>query len=119
MAVLPRLELAAGDVVVTHAAAKSSAAQAAKEAWWPAATAERTKLTRFRKDVPDPDIPVCIVCSGAVRVHGQGGGVFRELSGDIAVDIVIGAIHKDSCKRGKGKSQCGRPSQRLRSCPPV
>ena len=50
--VLPRLELAAVDVVIAHASAKSYTAQAAKEAGWTAARAEQTKRTRFRKDVP-------------------------------------------------------------------
>ena len=50
---LPRLELAAVDVVVAHASAKSYAAKAAKTAGWTAARADRTKRTRFRKDVPD------------------------------------------------------------------
>ena len=53
VAVLPRLELAAVDVVVAHASAKSYAAEAAKTAGWTAARAERTKRMRFRKDVPD------------------------------------------------------------------
>ena len=53
VAVLPRLELAALDVVVAHASAKSYAAQAAKAAGWTAARAERTKRTRFSHDVPD------------------------------------------------------------------
>ena len=53
VAVLPRLELAAVDVVVAHESAKSYAVEAAKTPGWTAARAERTKLTRFRKDVPD------------------------------------------------------------------
>ena len=53
VAVLPRLELAAVDVVVAQACAKSFAAEAAKTSGWTAARAERTKQTRFRKDVPD------------------------------------------------------------------
>ena len=53
VAVLPRLELEAVDVVVAHASAKSYAAEAAKTDGWTAARAERTKRTRFRKDVPD------------------------------------------------------------------
>ena len=52
-AVLPRLELAAVDVVVGHPFAKSYAAQTTKAAGWTAARAERTKRKRFRKDVPD------------------------------------------------------------------
>ena len=53
VAIMPRLELAAVDVVVAHASAKSYAAQAAKRGGWTAARAEQTKRTRFRKDVPD------------------------------------------------------------------
>ena len=53
VAVLPRLELAAVDVVVAHASAKSYAAQAAKTAGWTAARAKQTKRTQFMKDVPD------------------------------------------------------------------
>ena len=53
VAVLPRRELAAVDVVVAHASAKSYAAEAAKTSGWTAARAERTKRTRFRNDVPD------------------------------------------------------------------
>ena len=53
VAVLPRLELAAVDVVVAHASAKSYAAEAAKIAGGTAARTERTNRTRFRKDVPD------------------------------------------------------------------
>ena len=43
VAVMPRLELAAVDVVVAHASAKSYAAQAARTAGCTAARAERTK----------------------------------------------------------------------------
>ena len=53
VAVLSRLELAAVDVAVARASAKSNPAEAAKTAGWTAARAERTKRTRFRKDVPD------------------------------------------------------------------
>ena len=47
---LPRVELAAVDVVVSHAPAASYAAQAAKTAGWTAARAERTKRTRLLAD---------------------------------------------------------------------
>ena len=53
VAVLPRFELAAVDVVVVHASTKSYAAQAAMTAGWTAARAEQSKRPRFRKDVPD------------------------------------------------------------------
>ena len=53
VAVLQRLDVAAVDVVVAHASAKSYAAQAVKTAEWTVARAERTKRTWFRKDVPD------------------------------------------------------------------
>ena len=52
MAVLPRLELSAGDVVITHVSAMSYA-QAAKTAGWTAARAEQSKRTQFSKDLPD------------------------------------------------------------------
>ena len=53
VAVPPRLEIAAVDFLVVHASAKLYLAQATKTAGWTAARAERTKRTRFRKDVPD------------------------------------------------------------------
>ena len=53
MAVTPRLELPAADVVVAHASSQSHAAQAAKQRGWTAARAEPTTRTRFTKDVPD------------------------------------------------------------------
>ena len=54
VAVLPRLELVAVDVVFAHASAKLYAAQAARTAGWTAARAEQTKRRMwFRKDVPD------------------------------------------------------------------
>ena len=51
--VLPRLELAAVNVVVAHASAMTYADQAAQTGEWTAARAERSKRTRFRKDEPD------------------------------------------------------------------
>ena len=51
--VLPRLEMVAVDLVVSHASAQSYAANACKETGWTAAKAERTKRTWFQKDVPD------------------------------------------------------------------
>ena len=53
VSVLPRLELAAVDVVVAHASVKPYAAKATKAAGWNAARAELTKRTQSRKDVPD------------------------------------------------------------------
>ena len=47
VAVLPQLELAAVEVVVAHASAKSYTAEAVKTAGWTAARAEWTKRTRF------------------------------------------------------------------------
>ena len=52
VAVLPRLELGAVDVVVAHASAKSYAAEAAKTGRWTTARVEQTKRIRFEKDVP-------------------------------------------------------------------
>ena len=53
LCMLPRLQLAAVDVVVAHACLKSYAGQVAKTAGWTAVRDEETKRTRFRKDVPD------------------------------------------------------------------
>ena len=53
VAVLPRLELAAVEVMVAQASAKSYAAEAAKTAGLIPARAEQTKHTWFRKDVLD------------------------------------------------------------------
>ena len=75
VAVLPRLELAALDVVVAHVSAKSYTAEAAKTTGWIAARAERPKRTRFRKDVPDH---AAFRFVPFVQVHGQGDGVIRE-----------------------------------------
>ena len=71
VAVLPRLELAAVGVAVTHASAKPYAAQVSKEAGRTAARAERTKRTLFRKDVPDH--AASLVVHGDVQAHEQGG----------------------------------------------
>ena len=51
--VLPRLKLAAVDVVLAHASTKSYAAYAAKETGWIAARAERTKRAWLKKNVPE------------------------------------------------------------------
>ena len=70
---LPRLQLAAVDVVVAHAYAKPYAAQAAKIAGWTAARAEQTKLAN-----------VAVVTGRSRRVSegygwgGPGGGVGGE-----------------------------------------
>lgn len=53
MAVLLWLELAALEVDVTHASVNSCAAQHAKGAEWTAARVERTKRSRFQRDMPD------------------------------------------------------------------
>ena len=73
VALLPRLQLAAVDVVVAHAYAKPYAAQAAKIAGWTAARAEQTKLAN-----------VAVVTGRSRRVSegygwgGPGGGVGGE-----------------------------------------
>ena len=53
MMVLQRLEVVEVHAVVAHASAKSYATQAAKEAGWTTARAERAMRARFYKDVPD------------------------------------------------------------------
>ena len=58
--VYPRLDVASVDAVVMHASAKSSAVQAAKEAGWTAARAERAKRMRCWKDVPDRAACRCV-----------------------------------------------------------
>ena len=96
VAVLPRLELAAVDVVVAHASAKSYAAEAAKTAGWTAARAEQTKRTRFRKDVPDH--AACRFVPFVVETCGYMGTEavkFVKRLGDIAAEsgrIPKGAI---------------------------
>ena len=87
VAVLPRLELAAVDVVVAHASAKSYAAEAAKTSGWTAARAERTKRTRFRKDVPDHAafrfVPFAVETCGYM---GKEAVNFVNRLGDIAAE---------------------------------
>ena len=81
----PRLELAAVDVVVVHASAKSYAAQAAKAAGWTSARAKRTKRMRFRQDVPDRAafrfVPVAVETCGYM---GKEAVRFVDRLGDIA-----------------------------------
>ena len=87
VAVLPWLELAAMDVLVAQASAKSYAAQAAKTAGWTAARAERTKRTRFRKDVPDHAafrfVPFAVETCGYM---GKEAVNFMNRLGDIAAE---------------------------------
>ena len=87
VAVLPRLELAAVDVVVAHASAKLYAAEAAKTSGWTAARAERTKRTRFRKDVPDHAafrfVPFAVETCGYM---GKEAVKFVNRLGDIAAE---------------------------------
>ena len=64
VAVPPRLELAAVDVVVVHASAKPYAAEAAKTAGWTAVRAERTKRTALLVAM----LVVCRVCAESGRV---------------------------------------------------
>ena len=103
VAVLPRLELAAVNVVVAHASAKSYPAEAAKTAGWTAARAERTKRTWFRKDVPDHAafrfVPFAVETSGYM---GREAVKFVNRLGDIAAEN--GNIPKGSYKRVKGRS---------------
>ena len=87
MAVLPRLELAAVDVVVAHASAKSYAAEAAKTSGWTAARAEQTKRKRFRKNVPDHAtfrfVPFAVETCGYM---GKEAVKFVNRLGDIAAE---------------------------------
>ena len=87
VAVLPRLELAAVDVVVAHASAKSYAAEAAKASGWTAARAERSKRTWFRKDVPDHAafrfVPFAVETCGYM---GKEAVKFVNRLGDIAAE---------------------------------
>ena len=82
---LPWLELAAVDVVVAHASAKSYAAEATKTAGWTAARAERSKRTRFRKDGPDHAassfVPFAVETYGCM---GKEAVKFVNRLGDIA-----------------------------------
>ena len=84
---LLRLELTAVDVVVAHVSAKSNAAEAAKTLGWTAARAERTKRTRFRKDVPDHAafrfVPFAVETSGHM---GKEAVKFVNLLGDIPAE---------------------------------
>ena len=81
------LELAAVDVVVEHASAKSYAAQAAMTAWWTTARAEQTKRARFRKDVPGHAafrfLPFAVKSCGYMGKHAVK---FVNRLGDIAAE---------------------------------
>ena len=98
VAVLPRLKIAAVDVVVAHASAKSYAAEAAKTSGWTAARAERTKRTRFRKDAPDHAafrfLPFAVETCGYM---GKEAVKFVNRLGDIAAES--GRISKDAFVR--------------------
>ena len=87
VAVLPRLELASVDVVVAHVSVKLYTAEAANTAGWTAARAERTKRTRFRKDVPDHTafrfVPFAVETCGYMRKEAVK---FVTRLGDIAVE---------------------------------
>ena len=87
VAVLPRLELAAVDVVVSHASAKSYAAEATETAGCSAARAERNKRTRFRKDVPDHAASRFVLFAVETCGYmGKGAVKFVIRLGDIAAD---------------------------------
>ena len=96
VAVVPRLEFAAVDVMVAHASAKSYAAHAAKTAGWTATSAEQTKRTRFRKDVLDHAtfrfVPFAVEACGYM---GKDAVHFVNRLGDITVEsgpILKGAL---------------------------
>ena len=87
VAVLPRLELVAVDVVVAHASSKSYAAHAAKTEGWTAASADQTKRTRFWKAVPDHAafrfVPFAVEACGYM---GKEAVKFVNRLGDIAAE---------------------------------
>ena len=62
--------------MITHASAKSYAAQASKEAGWTAAKAYRTKWARFRKGLPNHAalrfVPFAVKTCGYICGHGGG-----------------------------------------------
>ena len=88
VAVLPRNELAAVDVVLMHASVKSHAAQAAKEFGWTAVRAERTERTLFRKDVPDhASFRFVPFVEKTCRYRANVAVRFVKCLGDIAADI--------------------------------
>ena len=85
--VLPWLALAAVAVVVAHLSAKTYAAQGAKDTGWTVVRAERTKRTRFTKDVPDQAafrfLPFAVETCGYM---GKGAVKFVIRLGDIAAE---------------------------------
>ena len=75
MAVLPWLDLAAADVVDTHAPSKVHAAHVAKEAGWTLASAEQTQCMGFRQNLPEHSTFQFVpVGRGDVGVHVHRGG---------------------------------------------
>ena len=78
---LPRLELAAVDVVDADVSAKSYAAQAAMTAGWTAARAKQSRRMRFTKHVPDHAAFGFWRLRFSRAVHGQGGGEVHEPPG--------------------------------------
>ena len=87
VAALPQLVLAAVDVVVAHASAKSYTAQAVKTAGWTATRAEQTKRTRFGEDFPDHAalwfVPFAVETCGCM---GKKAVMFVNRLGDIAAE---------------------------------
>ena len=87
VAMLPRLELAAVDVVVAHASATLYAAQAANTAGWTAVRDEQTKWIGFRKDVLDYAafrfVPFAVETCGYM---GEEAVKFVNRLGDIAAE---------------------------------
>ena len=75
VAELPRLELAAVDVIVTHVSAKSYTSQAAKHSGVEGGEGRAYPADALQEGRASSScIPVCDVCSVAVRVHREGGG---------------------------------------------
>ena len=100
VAVLSPCVLAAVDVEVAHAFATTYAAQAARKAGWTAARAERTKRTRFSKDVPDHAafrfVPYAVETCGCMAVRSV------NRLGDITVES--GRNRKGACAVGNAVS---------------
>ena len=95
VAALPRLDIAAVDVVVAHASAKPLAA---KTAGWTAAGAEQAKRTRFRKDVPEHAAFRFVLFAVETCVYMFKEAVkFVNRLGDIAAES--GRIPKGACVR--------------------
>lgn len=117
--ILPRLQMAAVDVVVTHAAADSYVSAAARTSGATAARAESRKRARFQVDVPDHAafrfIPFAVESCGflgkeAVKFVGELGG-FAAAEGRIPkTAFVQWAMQILSVSLQKGNAEMYRKS---------